>query len=474
MKHELTETIIPTKNDVIVIGSGFAGLAAAIECKINGGNVIVLEKMKAIGGNSIISDGGIAAPDTPEQHLSGIIDSADKMFEDIMISAEGLNDPSITRIVCDHALEAYMWSKEELNVNYLPRVDIFGGHSVPRCYTPHPLSGSTMILKMKEKCEALGIKIYTGISVESFIKNDKDHVIGIMVDTNYSLDSKHNKITQQLMASQGIIVATGGFAADANFINKHNPNHTTTSQTTNKKTTSAEVLEACMDISAATINLDQIQWMPWSTNDETGYGNGGLFGDYIVSSYGILIDTKTGKRFVNELDNRKIVTNKILETINVIGIADAQAVEKAAWDLNIALKKGVIKSHPSLDHLSKHYEIPLDNLQNTINDYNQMVLDKHDITYEKTIESWMSPLETAPFYSMRINPKTHYSLGGLVIDGDTHVLDDHGQIIQGLYAAGEVTGLTHGANRLGSCSVTECLVMGRIAGKKVLETSDRQ
>ena len=87
----------------------------------------------------------------------------------------------------------------------------------------------------------------------------------------------------------------------------------------------------------------------------------------------------------------------------------------------------------------------------------------------KTFETWMSPIETPPFYTMRIHPKTHYSLGGLVTDIDTHVLDIHGKIIKGLYAAGEVTGLTHGANRLGSCSVTECLVIGRIAGRKAIE-----
>ena len=141
----------PTPNqksfEVIVIGSGFAGLAAAIECKMNGGDVIVLEKMKAIGGNSIISDGGIAAPDTIEQRNLGIQDSIDLMYEDMMRSAEGLNDPKITRRVCEEALDAYTWSKDVLNVNYRPRVDIFGDHQVPRCYSPDPLSGSTIILK---------------------------------------------------------------------------------------------------------------------------------------------------------------------------------------------------------------------------------------------------------------------------------------------------------------------------------------
>ena len=93
-----------------MIGSGFAGLAAAIECKMKGCDVIILEKMKAIGGNSIISDGGIAAPNTDEQHKLGIIDSVNHMYQDMMRSGEGLNDPKLTRRVCEEALDAYTWS----------------------------------------------------------------------------------------------------------------------------------------------------------------------------------------------------------------------------------------------------------------------------------------------------------------------------------------------------------------------------
>jgi len=462
-------TKIPYRAEVIVIGSGFAGLTAAIECKIQGGQVIILEKMKAIGGNSIISDGGIAAPDTSEQALIGIKDSAEMMYKDMMRSAEGLNDPLITKVICDKAKEAYQWSKDIVGINYMPRVDIFGGHQVPRCYTPDPFSGSTIILKMREKCEALGIKIFCGISVLSFIQDEHKHVIGLNVDTNYSLDPDHKKELQQIMASKGIIVASGGYAADVAFRKQAHANIDDDIQTTNKRFTSAEVLQACMDINAKTANLDLIQWMPWTTNDEIGYGRGGLFGDYIVSSYGILIDTKTGQRFINEQANRKELAEKILEVKDVIGIADERSVLASGWDLSSALQKGTIKKHESLNDLADTYKITQGQLKETIDHYNKMVTLEKDEDFNKSIEDWMSSLNT-PFYSMRINPKTHYALGGLVTNVDTQVLDQQGQIIKGLYAVGEVTGLTHGANRLGSCSVTECFVMGRIAGQKVMES----
>ena len=349
----------------------------------------------------------------------------------------------------------------------MPRVDIFGGHQVPRCYSPDPLSGSTIILRMKQKCDELGIEIRLGTYVKSFIQDDTARIIGVELIENYSLNHCESLDSTKLYASKGIIIATGGFAADKQFLKDIIKDDSFL--TTNKKSTSAEVIEACMAINAETTLLDQIQWMPWTTQDEMGYGKGGLFGDYIVSSYGILVDCKTGKRFVNELGNRKELSEVILKTKDVIGIVDETSVTKSGWNLDDAIKKGIIKTHPDLDHLANHYGITNDSLKLTISEYNSNLEHKRVDPFGKVIEAWMSPIETPPFYSMRIHPKTHYSLGGLVIDINTHVLDIHGHIIKGRFAAGEVTGLTHGANRLGSCSITECFVMGRIAGRKVIE-----
>ncbi len=454
--------------DVIVIGSGFAGLTAAIECKMNGGNVIVLEKMKAIGGNSVISDGGIAAPNTPEQKSLQIDDSAELMYADMMKSGDGLNNPNITKIVCNNAQEAYQWSKDVLNVKYMSRVDIFGGHSVPRCYSPDPLSGYTIIQKMKQKCDELGIEIKLQAFVESFILTN-NRIVGVNYDSNYSIDPTHQKELSTLYANKGVIIATGGYAADAKFIQNHVPNFPSSFLTTNKKTTSAEVLETCMSIHCATAHLDQIQWMPWTTQNESGYGIGGLFGDYIVSSNGILINCHNGLRFVNECGNRKHVTHEILKVKNVIGLVDSVSVIKSGWNLDRALKMKIVQEFNSIDEVSNFYSIPIKPLLNTIDSYNTNLLSNKLDTLGKVYEPWMTPIQNPPYYAMSITPKTHYSLGGLVTDINTNLLDLNNNPIPGLYAIGEVTGLTHGANRLGSCSVTECLVMGRIVGKKILE-----
>src|SRR6056297_1597260 len=121
--------------DILIVGTGFAGLTAAITAKEKGSDVLIIEKMKSYGGNSIISDGGIAAPCTDLQETRGIQDSKELMMEDMLNAGLHLNQPDLVRIVVDQAKEAFEWTKNDLKVPYLDRVDLFGGHSVARCYT---------------------------------------------------------------------------------------------------------------------------------------------------------------------------------------------------------------------------------------------------------------------------------------------------------------------------------------------------
>jgi len=460
--------------DVIIVGSGFAGLSAAIEAAMGQAEVIVLEKMKAVGGNSIISDGGIAAWGTNEQQQVGILDSAERMFEDMIQSGEGLNDPTIVRIVCNHASEAYEWSKTFLGVEYQPRVNLFGGHSVPRCYTPKDISGVSTIRRMKEKLETLSVPIHLGVSVSSLILDDNRRVLGVRVIDGYSMTSPYEGTCREIFARKGVVIASGGFGADVSFRQKLDPKLTSDVLTTNKRSATSELLQACMEIGAKTVNLDVIQCIPWTTPDENGYGKGALFGDYIVSSYGVLIDVESGDRFVDELGNRKIIADKLFEKKSgVIGIADEAAVKDAGWDLESVIQKKIVRTFDNLVDLADYHGIPKTSLIKTMNRYNADILRGEDRCFHKSVQPWMKPILNAPFYAMRMCAKTHYTCGGLGTDSSGHVLFLDNTRIDGLYAVGEVTGNTHGANRLGSCSVTECFVMGRIVGQTISKQSNR-
>lgn len=453
--------------DVLIIGTGFAGLSAAIEAKTQNVEVLVIEKMHSYGGNSIISDGGIAAPNTHLQKKYMIKDDAALMYRDMLTAGLGLNYPNLLKTLVANAENAFQWTIDELGVPYMDRVDLFGGHSVSRCYTPEGKSGATIIKKMISRTESLHIPIEYRVSFQEFLVDAAGKVIGATVLENYDYKN-HSGTVSHIKVRKGIILATGGYGADIPFRQLQDPRLTSAISTTNKPFATAEGLKAALKINAAAVQLSQIQLGAWSSPDEKGYGHGPLFADYILFQYGVIINPKDAKRFVNELGDRKTTGDAILSIGHpCLGIADHHAVSQSGWDLSKAIKKGVVKPFETLDHLAVHYQLNLPDLKNTINTYNQYVTQGSDPDYGKQIVKDARPILSPPFYAMRLWPKVHFTMGGLGITEKAQVLDYNGKIIEGLYAAGEVAGGVHGASRLGSCAVTECIVFGRIAAKTV-------
>jgi succinate dehydrogenase/fumarate reductase flavoprotein subunit len=190
--------------DALVIGSGFAGLSAAIEANENKLDVLVIEKMNSFGGNSIISDGGIAAPNTYLQKQFNINDSEQLMYDDMLAAGLGLNHPDLVNTVVSHANQAFQWTIDTLGVPYLNRVDLFGGHSVPRCYTPEGITGATIILKMIDQIKARNISIRYRVAFQSFICNQQGHVIGAYVLEDYDYKTNHGNL-KTIRATHGIV-----------------------------------------------------------------------------------------------------------------------------------------------------------------------------------------------------------------------------------------------------------------------------
>jgi flavocytochrome c len=459
-------TVSLTEVDIIVIGSGFAGLAAAIEAAEAGRSVIVLEKMMAFGGNSAISDGGIAAPGTDYQRNAGIVDSSELLYKDMLKAGEGLNYPELTRIVAENARDAFLWSRDKLGVKYTERVDIFGGHSVARCYTPETISGLSLIQKQVAHLRELKVALFPGIYLKALLQNEQNRITGVRILDGYRYNKPGDGIEKTIYARRAVIVASGGFSSDVAFRRAQDPRLGQTVQSTNKLFATAEVLKECIRIGANPIQLSRIQLGPWASPDEKGYGVGPLFGDYVVFPYGIMIDPVNGNRFVNELcDRRKLAEALLSRKHPVVGIADTYAVEMAGWDLSRPLDKGVVKKYQTLEDLAADYNVNEQTLKHAVSTYNKAVCEGIDRVFQKQIMPETKPIEQAPFYAMRLWPKVHHTMGGIQIDSQARVINREMKPIEGLFAAGEVTGGIHGASRLGSCAITECLVFGRIAGR---------
>ena len=459
--------------DVIVVGSGFAGLAAAIEAKRAGASVVVLEKMKAAGGNSIISDGGIAVPAAREQRELHIEDSKELFYEDMMRAGLNCNQPALVRALAEGANEAFEWSKSYLSVPYLDKIEIFGGHSVPRCFTAEGITGGTIIKQMLKKARELGIPIWHQHQFLEFLRDKNGSISGMRVLRGYDYSRPESGEEIELFADRGVVLATGGFGADVAFRQAQDARLDASLDTTSKPFATGEALREALRIGAQAVDLSFVQLGPWACPDERGYGVGPYFSEYVVFQYGIVVDPAKGRRFCNELADRKTLSDAMLAIGHpCVGIADKAGVEQSGWSIDKCLQKGVVKAFSSIEELAAQYDIPTESLQNTIAAFNRAVVYGKDSEFGKPILGNAQQIQTPPYYAMRLWPKVHFTMGGVGINTRAEVLDRDGNPIPKLFAAGEVTGGVHGASRLGSCSITDCLVFGRIAGKNVAGAGD--
>ena len=452
--------------DIIVIGSGFAGLAAAIEAKNAGSSVMVLEKMKGYGGNSTISDGVMAAAGTSMQADIGIEDSAQLMYADMLQAGLGLNHPELVRTLTEKSNDVLQWTIEYLGVKYLHRVDQFGGHSVARCYTTHNRSGSAIIKQLLSKLKELGVPVRTKVFLQNILTDSAGRVCGVRVRAGYAYPDANSGAPKTIRARKAVVLSTGGFANDIDFRTSQDPRLTREISSTNKNSTTGEALREAIRMGAMPVQLSWIQLGPWACPDEKGYGIGPDFASYIAFIYGILIDPATGNRMVNELADRKTRADAILKKGHpCIVFADEKGVECSGRQIEHCLKKGVVKKFEQIDAVADYYKIPARVLKDTLKTFNNYVENRLDEAFGKPILSNASPLTHPPYYCMRVWPKVHHTMGGVLINANAQVLDLSKKPLKGFYAAGEVTGGVHGASRLSACAITDCLVFGRIAGR---------
>jgi flavocytochrome c len=274
-------------------------------------------------------------------------------------------------------------------------------------------------------------------------------------------------MVRYLKARKAVILATGGFANDVAFRTIQDPRLTEDVDTTNRACATAEGLREAMRIGAAPVQLSWIQLGPWASPDEKMYGVGPTFASYICFPYGVLVDPGSGRRFVNELADRKTRADAILSIGKpCVGIADAAGVAMSGQAIDQCLKRGIVREFDALEALASAYNIPPATLKATIDRYNRYVKDEKDEDLGKPILRGSKPLLHPPYYGIRLWPKVHYTMGGIRINTKAQVMDLSHKPIRRLYAAGEVTGGIHGACRLGSLAITDCLVFGRIAGEK--------
>ena len=455
--------------EVLVVGSGYSGLAAAIEAKNAGADVKIIEKMNRMGGNSAFAAGDMAVCGSKVQAREGIEDSVDAFVSDMLIAGLYLNDEEKCRLIAEKSNETWEWSVEmgctwDKDENGEPWLYPYGGHSILRTICQGVGGGSNVTGPLSEKLGEMGVNVETERMLVQLVQNDEGRVIGAVVRDGASDNDVESGKPVAIHATKGVVLATGGFGRDLEFRLAQDPRLDETVDCTNQEGATAESLKAAVRAGAMAVHTDWIQLLPFMSPDEQGYGVAAFYTDG-QASYAPTLCRATGRRVVNELTDRKRYADAILET----GEPCVQITCKKAMygeGLENAMKAGITHEFNSLEEAAAFYDMPADALADEIARYNTFVTNKLDEDFEKPIPDDAQTIDEPPFYGVRLWPKVHHCMGGVKTDLDCRVLDMELAPIPGLFAAGEAAGGVHGACRLGSCATTDCLVNGRIAGQK--------
>lgn len=452
--------------DVVVIGSGFAGLAAAIEAVAAGSSVKILEKMPLAGGNSIINGGDFAVAGSKMQAEAGIKDSVDLMVQDMLKAGLYLNHVDKVRQMAEKSVETLEWAMS-IGAKF-GKVNYHGGHSVPRSHTTINASGSEMIRAELAKLKETNVTVATNTKVVRLIQNDAGRIIGVEAKTGYRFGDETSGTTTFIKAKKAVVLASGGFSNDVKMRTIHDPRLTDKFDSTNHAGATGELLREAMKAGAMDVQTDWIQLGPWTSPDEKGFGYVPQFCERLVGM-APMVNPKTGKRFIKETGDRKVRADAIINFgYPVVILGDSYAVQRQVVPkiLEAAMKNGSVKKFDTLEELARAYEIPVGPFMEEIRHWNSMVLNGKDTDFDCLLLDGVKPTTEGPFYAARLWPRVHHTMGGLVTNLKSQVINQDYNPIDGLYAAGEVTGGIHGAVRLGSCAMADCLVNGRIAGQE--------
>ena len=483
--------------DIVIVGAGGAGMTAAITAAEEGKSVVILESQSMVGGNSVRATGGMNAGKTVYQdenefgeaagvektlktaaekyadnetitalaktvseqwaeyqaNPTGYFDSVELMELDTMVGGKGINDPELVETLCSNSADAIDWLDEHGIT--LHNVASFGGASVKRIHRPVDADGKTisvgsyMIPLLQENCEKAGVQILLNTTANEILTDANGAAVGVK-----ATGASGETVT---VNAKAVVLTTGGFGANLDMVTEYKP-ELKGFMTTNAAGAQGQGIEMATAIGAGTVDMDQIQIHPTVEANTAALITEGLRGD------GAVLINAEGKRFIDEVGTRDVVSAaEIAQTGSYSWLVVDQAMVDASSVIQGYIKKGYTVTGQTYEELAKAMGVDEAAFAETMNTWNGYVDAKNDPDFGRT--SFANKLDTAPYYAIKVTAGVHHTMGGLTINTNTEVLKEDGNVIPGLFAAGEVTGGVHGANRLGGNAVADFTVFGRIAGK---------
>lgn len=445
--------------EVAIIGGGGAGLAAAVSAHQNGAKVLLVEKMPNVGGNTIISGSAFNAVDPKRQSAQGIEDSVEKHFQQTYEGGDKKGDPELVRVLVENAYPTIEWL-ESLGMKFTDKVFTVLGALWPRSHKPvEPLGTgyvNTFMNYINEHKD--DITVLTEVEAKELLVDAEGAVTGFLAE------GKNGKIT--VNAKNGVIIATGGFGSNVEMRDQYNTiwPKLTNIKTTNHRGATGDGIIMAEKVNASIVQMENIQLLPMG--DPV---TGSLSGNIEQGVENRIFVNAEGNRFVDEGARRDVMTKALMEQTDSMmwvivdqhSYPTGDTVNNFNETIDSLVKEGRAYKADTLEDLAKQIGVEPANLVKAVEAFNASVDGAKD-EFGRTL--FMDKLDTAPFYAGKRVPTVHHTMGGIKITPETRVVDQNGEIIKGLFAAGEVTGGIHGANRLGGNALADVHTFGRIAG----------
>jgi len=451
---QLPKGISQEKHDVVVIGTGLSGLIAALEARMNGADVVILEKanMNHSGGNSKLAAGVIVIPSDDTRQAKN------DYYEDFTKKSMGKADPDLTRVLADQIFDGADWMRTQ-GIEFMPPVPVPGFRIKGIVAVPGLFSGMPRALeRLREALGKQGAKIVYETKAKELMMDSRGKVKGVK-----AVDSAGVKD----YISKAVIIASGGFSANK------------------------EMLQLWVDPDADAM---MARGVPWSTGDgikmahEAGallVNMGGMTGlhiaavspkntasgnPFVVLPFCIGIN-REGKRYVDEskgyVAHGKAVMKQPGQKVALV--FDEEVKKTPAGSTTVKLFQGLgieVIEAETIEELASKIGVPPATLKLTIDEFNNAVKDGKALGIKPPKEALAQKIITPKFYAFYpLVPGITMTFGGIKVNTDAQVLEPDGRIIPGLYAVGECVGGMFYDDYIGGGSLGRCVVLGRIAGK---------
>ncbi len=497
--------------DVAIIGAGGAGMAAAASAAAEGSTVLVLEKSAAIGGNTKLGEGTY---DSADPELQASIEMTDdnraEVEEAISVTTD---DPEYQALIDDvaadyeeweetngvtlfdsvnwHALQTYTgggcidniplirlfaekapetltWLEDEIGIPFKDDYIFMAiggkwarGHQIDMVAATGAEGdngGSVYISKLEEYATDKGVIIETSAPATALIVDEDGAVIGCEAER-----ADGSLIT---VYADSTILTTGGYGANSDLVLKYSDGKITTTLHSCAVTSTGDGLSLAEEAGGNLINLDQIQVHPLGDPlDDCGCVSE-FVGNWLSATEYLFVN-KEGERFINEDATRYEISMAELDQTDsqmwlIVDSSEIADDETRQEQIEGLLADGHSYVADTLEELAEEIGVDPDALTETVEKYNEGMRSGEDEYGKSATEE--SVIEQGPFYASLRTPTVHYTMGGIEINLDAQVIDENGDAVPGLYAAGEVTSGIHGNNRLGGNAYPDIMTFGRIAG----------